>query len=140
MQTDFNDAAHRHFEDAHLLERYAKIANADHLFGLSAECALKAVMQGLGMTLTHDGVPSNKQYRVHINKLWNQFSCFASGRNATKYAQCLDPNSNPFNNWTINHRYFHRSNITAQMLLDHKKGAQTAMNLLGQATLDGVVT
>jgi len=47
MPTDFRDAAERHFEDAGYLEAGNRPANADHLFGLSAECALKAVMQGL---------------------------------------------------------------------------------------------
>jgi len=54
-------------------------ANADHLFGLAAECALKAVMQALGMlSLRSDGVPADKKHKVHINDLWNEFITFAN--------------------------------------------------------------
>ena len=70
MPSDFIDAADRHFEDADFLESNGRVANADHLFGLSAECALKAVMQGLGMALRPGGVPLERRHRVHINDLW----------------------------------------------------------------------
>ena len=46
---DFSDAHRRHWEDAELLHAYSRWANADQLYGFSAECGLKAVMQVLGM-------------------------------------------------------------------------------------------
>jgi hypothetical protein len=49
---DYRDAAERHWEDAGFLINDNRIANTDHLFGMAAECALKAVMQTLGMKLT----------------------------------------------------------------------------------------
>ena len=52
MPLDFRDAAKRHWKDAeYLLEDERFAANADHLFGMSAECALKAVMLSLGMQM-----------------------------------------------------------------------------------------
>ena len=67
MPIDFCDAAQRHWEDAGYLLADARPANADQLFGLSAECALKAIMLALGMTLRADGAPEKPQHRVHIN-------------------------------------------------------------------------
>ena len=46
---DFHDAHLRHWQDAELLFRHDRWANADQLYGLSAECGLKAVMRLLEM-------------------------------------------------------------------------------------------
>jgi len=40
---DFLDAHERHWEDAELLFGNRRWANADHLYGLAAECGLKAL-------------------------------------------------------------------------------------------------
>ncbi len=137
MPSDFRDAADRHFEDAGLLGSNKRVANADHLFGLSAECALKAVMQGLGMKLRADGAPSERGHRVHVNDLWPEFRSFASGRNAVRYADYIG--LNPFSDWNIGQRYSHRSDISKDMLESHKKGAEKTMELLHKAIFDGVV-
>ena len=52
---DFVDAHRRHWEDAELLFDHQRWANADQLYGLSAECGLKAVMQILGMPVDDQG-------------------------------------------------------------------------------------
>lgn len=79
MPVDFRDAAERHWEDAGHLLADARLANSDHLFGLSAECALKSVMLELGMRLKNNGKPE-VPYAVHINKLWDEFITFAHNR------------------------------------------------------------
>lgn len=43
-RSDFFNAHQRHWKDAELLYKEKRWANADHLYGLSAECGLKAVM------------------------------------------------------------------------------------------------
>lgn len=139
MPTDFRDAAERHFEDAGYLEAGNRPANADHLFGLSAECALKAVMQGLGMELRRDGAPDQRQYRVHINRLWGEFITFSQLRSGEKYASLIDPMANAFSDWDVSQRYWHRNDITHDMLTRHKNGAQQTKQLLDRAILDGVV-
>ena len=47
--SDFTDAHCRHWDDAELLFKLQRWANADQLYGFSAECGLKAVMTFLGM-------------------------------------------------------------------------------------------
>jgi hypothetical protein len=54
---DFADAHRRHWEDAELLFAHDRWANADQLYGFSAECGLKTVMQALGMNTDAAGVP-----------------------------------------------------------------------------------
>lgn len=49
MVTDFMDAHHRHWEDAELLFNASRWANADHHYGMVAECGLKRLMIVFGM-------------------------------------------------------------------------------------------
>ncbi len=137
MPNDFRDAAERHWEDAGYLLRDSRIANADHLFGLSAECALKAIMAALGMTLRPDGRPMERSYGVHINKLWNEFVSFANARNGAHYASQLSGLSNPFTNWDIDQRYHHRSDVTPGIAENHQRAAQMVKQVLDNAILNG---
>ena len=68
---DFVDAHHRHRADAELLFENDRWANADQLYGFSAECGLKAVMQACGMPVDGaTGMPTGK-YREHLPKIWD---------------------------------------------------------------------
>jgi hypothetical protein len=73
---DFRAAARRHHDDAGFLLADSRWANADHLAGLAAECALKAIMQftPFGATPNARGIlilsHSSKELRQHIDKLW----------------------------------------------------------------------
>lgn len=59
MQTDlpidYGDSADRHWLDAELLRGGRRTNNADQLYGLAAECALKAIMVRLGAPSTPAG-------------------------------------------------------------------------------------
>lgn len=140
MPVDFRDAAERHWGDAgRLFEEDARLANADHLLGLSAECALKAVMCALGMTLGKSGAPQDKLYKVHINELWNEFVSFSTARFGARYAVFLMSMPNPFDDWHVNQRYEHRSRFIQTAVEKHREGAQNAKRILEQAVLDGVI-
>jgi len=137
MPVDFRDAAERHWEDAEYLSADTRTANADHLYGLSAECVLKAVMFALGMTLRTDGVPADRQHRVHINDLWNEFVSFTNSRNGAQYASQISNIANPFTNWSVNQRYDHRTGVTSVITETHRQGAQMAKQILDSAILNG---
>lgn len=137
MPVDFYDAAQRHWEDAGYLLTDARLANADHLFGLSAECALKAIMLALGMTVRPDGAPADRQHRVHINRLWNEFVSFANTRSGAHYASPLSGVPNPFMNWDVNQRYNHRGDLTPGVAEGHHQAARTVKQVLDQAVLNG---
>jgi len=83
MKADFKNAYDRHQKDAEILFDKKRYANADQLYGLAAECALKAVMVGLDPALANqDGDLVNQGDKKHIDKLWGHFRFFLSGRSA----------------------------------------------------------
>ena len=133
---DYYDAAQRHWDDANHLLSTNRLPNADQLFGVSAECALKAIMLPLGMPMNNDR-PSNKKHG-HINVLWDEFITFATGKGQAHYAAALGT-INPFLNWDVGQRYDHSSVISPQIVTDHKVSAEVALNCLTQAVMDGVV-
>lgn len=74
MQADFLDANERHWDDAEHLFQAQRWANADHLYGIAAECGLKRLMLAFGMP--YDAVrdrPANAQDRVHAEGCWARF-------------------------------------------------------------------
>lgn len=135
---DFYDAAKRHFEDAEHLFLANKYANADQLFGLSAECALKAIMLTGGMPMKDSGsMPQNSNHRRHIDKLWDEFITFADGRLIHKYADSLG-NTNLFSSWDVSHRYENRSVISQEVATQHKAAADQVLQVFNTADIDGI--
>ena len=139
MSLDYCDAANRHWQDANYLLNDDRLANADQLFGLSAECALKAVMLPLGMQLKPNGVPVDKRHG-HIDKLWDEFETFVETRGGAGYAAILASQPNPFaNGWMVDQRYHARSTILKHTVNNHHNGAKLAKICLDMAILDGIV-
>jgi hypothetical protein len=137
MSADFRDASARHFEDAELLLGHPREANADHLFGLSAECSLKAVMLALGMAVNTDGAPADRGHKVHMPELWAAFQSFAEGRLASRYLEPLDK-SNPFSDWAVDQRYWTRAAITTSAPSRHRTAAAQCRLSLEKLLFDGV--
>lgn len=137
MSTDFRDASDRHFEDAEILLAQTREANADHLFGLSAECSLKAVMLALGMAVNTDGAPADRGHKVHMPELWAAFQSFAEGRLASRYLEPLDK-ANPFSDWAVDQRYWARAAVTAPAPSRHKAAAAQCRLSLEKLLFDGV--
>ncbi len=138
MPLDFRDAAKRHWKDAEYLLEDERFANADHLFGMSAECALKAVMLSLGMQMV--GNMPEKTYAKHINLLWDLFGTFANSRNGARYALQISGTPNPFSNWTVNQRYDSRTDFTPGVVEDHRTAARMAKQVLESAIINGDIT
>jgi len=139
MSTDFKDASARHLEDAEslLAPPLRREANADHLFGLSAECSLKAVMLGLGMTVTPTGAPADRGHKVHMPELWAAFQSFAMGQLASRYLEPLDK-QNPFADWDVEQRYWSRAAVLTTATGAHHRGAIQCRASLEKLLLDGV--
>lgn len=138
MPVDFRDAADRHWTDSWYLSKDNRLPNADHLLGLAAECALKAVMLGLGMLL-HGGAPADRLPFKHINILWDEFITFAQNRNGSHYAAMLSGTPNPFSDWDIDQRYHHRTQFSEPLVTNHHNATKAVMMVLQAATLNGDV-
>ncbi|MFM0518422.1 hypothetical protein PQR08_13400 [Caballeronia jiangsuensis] len=137
MSTDFLDAHQRHWDDAEHLLAAGRWANADHLYGLSAECGLKRLMIAFGMETNTTGVPKVKKDKVHVDEAWDRYESYRSGH-------CLGANyplplSNAFDTWNVSQRYDHRMYFDQAVAQAHRAGADTVKNLISQAQQAGVI-
>lgn len=138
MQADFLDAHERHWNDAEHLLQAQRWANADHLYGMAAECGLKRLMLAFNMPYdpTQDR-PANQQDRVHADGAWSRLQTYSSGHvQGTGYVLAAN---NPFGNWHVSDRYAHQSNFNQAYVQAHQMGAQTVCNLIAQARRDGLI-
>ena len=132
---DFHAAHLRHWRDAELLFEHRRWANADHLYGLSAECGLKALMVDLGMEVTEDdGRPARPEHRQHVNALWSEFISFAIG-NSFQYLDML-PDGEPFDDWSTADRYAHGSHFSDAGVSPHRSAADAVRKMMQTAQLD----
>ncbi len=137
MQTDFLDAHERHLEDAKMLHENERLANADHLYGMSAECGLKWLMLAFGMSFDSDrDRPEKDKDRKHVDMIWHRYEVYRSGHHlGIGYAL---PAQNPFDDWNANQRYAHRSNFDAARVQKHRTGAEEVRNMVKKAKLEGL--
>ncbi|RUQ38618.1 MAG: SAM-dependent methyltransferase [Candidatus Competibacteraceae bacterium] len=138
MQADFLDAHERHWDDAERLFQAQRWANADHLYGMAAECGMKRLMLAFGMLFdAAKDRPAQQVDRVHANGVWARFESYRSGHaQATGYAL---PPSNPFANWDVADRYAHQANFDQARAQGHQAGAQTIRNLIAKAQREGLL-
>jgi hypothetical protein len=138
MSSDFRDASARHLEDAKLLETQSRLANADHLYGVSAECSLKCIMLGLGHPPDAVGAPTG--HRDHINVLLANFQVWASGLLDASHLAML-PNSAAFAQWNVNQRYWSRSNgrFVAGTVAGTASAADQCRKVVNDMILDGIL-
>lgn len=134
MTTDFLDAHKRHWEGAELLYENSHWANADHLYGLSAECGVKALMCAFGMTLDAFERPPSQDAR-HIDKLEPRYEVYRAGKYPAKYAISFAA----FTNWHASQRYMHRTGFTEMDVELHRKATHAIHNTVIAAKLDGAI-
>ena len=128
---DYVDAHRQHWTDAELLLRESRWLNADQLYGISAECGLKALMPALSMRV---------QWK-HVDVIWPLFALFAAnaqGRVGARFAAHL-PSGTPFSNWSIHNRYAHSKYFGQAGILPHRIAAEGVCTMIQCAKLDGVI-
>jgi len=139
LPTDYLDAMKRHWEDAELLwiQNPKRFANADQLYGLVAECGLKALMAKLVPNF-FDNIrqrPSDLLDRKHANLIWGRYLHHSQGSAASRYA--LPPISNPFGQWEIDDRYANRIHFVHARVKGHRDAALIVKQLVDQAEEKG---
>ncbi|MFZ1828407.1 MAG: hypothetical protein WAW42_06500 [Candidatus Competibacteraceae bacterium] len=128
---NFPVAAFRHWRDAQLLERENCVENADQLYGLTAECAIKKALVELP-AFARAGM-LDESYRKHINELWGK----VNHQSLQKRYSCLCAilkAPNPFLNWHIDQRYAADGVISIEEMHEHR---DVARRLLGAVRLTG---
>lgn len=137
MPEDFYDAHERHYDDAEFLYAEKRWANADHLFGVAAECGLKA------LTEKFKGGALQRAERLHINEpskpanAWDIFESYRSGHSLS--AKFSMPPDNPFLDWDVSQRYASRTNFNQAVVDPHREGADLVMNLVITADVEGIL-
>lgn len=131
MAEAFRESATRHWNDASLLERNGRRANANQLYGFAAECAIKtALCQLPGFA---QGGELGKYYRAHINELWDRVHIQQlQKRFSTLMAVLKQPN--PFHDWSVDNRYAVEEALSEEAFNRHRDWAK---RLLGIAGLSG---
>ncbi|CAK8719245.1 MAG: hypothetical protein CDV28_12622 [Candidatus Electronema aureum] len=138
MQCDFYDAHDRHWQDAEQLFQAQRWANADHLYGVAAECGLKALMLKFGMVFnSNKDMPNDKKDREHANGIWARYESYRSGhQQGVSYGL---PSANPFQDWHVSQRYAHQADFDIIRAESHRKGAELVCKLIKQAKTDGLI-
>ncbi len=136
MDTDFLDAHDRHKQDADFLFEASRWANADHLYGVAAECGLKRLMMLFGMTVSATGDPTDKNDKVHAKAIWARYESYRSGNTAG--ASYPLPTINPYADWDVAQRYAHQSHFDEVRAKVHQNGANVVHALIKKAKLDGL--
>ncbi|MFC4487917.1 SAM-dependent methyltransferase [Tepidiphilus baoligensis] len=138
MQADFLDAHERHWDDAERLYQAGRWANADHLYGLAAECGLKRLMLAFGMPFdTAKDRPSNSVDRVHADGIWARFEAYRCGHyQGAGYAL---PAVNAFGDWHVSQRYAHQSQFEQARAQRHQSGAASVHGLINKAQRQGLI-
>ena len=135
--TDYVDAHGRHWRDAEVLYGHKCVANADHLYGFSAECGLKAMMEVLGMRLDATGKPP-RQYMKHVQDIWPEFKTFANARGGWRFLKQL-PGGSPFADWSQDDRYAHSQYVQKGAVDQHRTAALGVRRMVERAEQDGTL-
>jgi hypothetical protein len=131
MTTDFYNAFERHFKDAEMLFGISRWANAYQLYGYSAECALKCIMQKV-FSITLDPTKDFK----HFPDILTRYETYRTGAYAVGYEL---PPTTPFYLWTLKARYAPESDFDQAFVEPYKKGTSDIMTLIVRAMTEGLI-
>lgn len=143
-QPDFASAARRHHDDAQHLFDGGRLASADHLAGLAAECYLKVVqVEHLGYAVSTTGPPtppgkSRSAASGHLPALWQEVANNLNGRAGARFVSLLTV-GRPFDAWQINDRYSDGAHCTSSVVQQHLHATGSVAVLVEQARQDGVL-
>ncbi|MEN9480156.1 MAG: hypothetical protein RLZZ298_1551 [Pseudomonadota bacterium] len=131
---NFLDAHKRHWEDAELLRKELRWANADHLYGVAAECGLKFLIQVIAPRAWQNDEPIQKD-KAHVmeqkkQNIWDRYQTYLEGSQGARYTL---PQDNPFLDWDISDRYAERAHFSEASVAPHRHGAEAVRQLVERA-------
>lgn len=135
VQYSYTHAAKRQIREAVGLWKGGARETAAHLAGLSAECALKSVLVGLGVLAAgSDGQITERKLRLHIDKLFGQFQMLLHGHRGAAYAALLPSLvPQPFHDWLVDHRYLADRQLSTEVFERWMWAAIVISKLLDEA-------
>ncbi|WP_171938963.1 hypothetical protein [Herbaspirillum rubrisubalbicans] len=141
MQVKYPQAALRHMKDAAILEERSRPHNAGQLYGIAAECGLKALLVAKGSPTTPTGDLKEREDRKHLpdlKALMSTITVFSDGRQASQYLAMM-PDLNNFDDWKIDHRYWIDAQVPVASLGAWKIAANQVAAMVEQANIDGIL-
>jgi hypothetical protein len=79
MSEVFGDAALRHWQDASLLESNKRVCNADQLFAMATECAIKVALTAVSTRSDADSGASRSPIPAHRDHPFRSIAITDSG-------------------------------------------------------------
>ena len=128
---DFMDAHLRFWEDAELLFENERWASADQMYGFSAECGLKAMIEGLGESI-------DDRYRKHVQDLWPKFMSFSHSHSLGALCLSFLPEGQPFSDWSHHDRYANRNHANEERATSHRLAARAIVAMVEARLLQGI--
>ena len=136
MKTDYLDAHERHLEDAEMLFDGQRLANADHLYGIAAECGVKQLMVLFGMQVDSKGTPTDRKNWFHADQAWTRYESYRTGYAANTLFSL--PSDDPFHDWKVEQRYYNRTDFDIGIVTAHRSGAIAVKNLMKNVKISGL--
>lgn len=123
---DYVDAAQRHFQDAKILHAQvpSRLANASHLYGIAAECALKCIMRGAG---NRGRVP--KGSGGHLPLLLREFEVHSVARGNAALLKRVKQCANGLSLWSVDQRYLAQTSFLLHTVDGEADSAQKLLAL-----------
>ena len=120
---DYADAAQRHFDDAELLhlQTPCRLANASHLYGFAAECAMKSIMLG---AKSKGNTP-----RVHLPALLKEFKNHSVAKGNAQLVNVVTNHVAKFSSWAVEQRYHNQTMFTVETVKNQAVGAKNLLTL-----------
>ena len=136
MADDYKDASMRHLTDAETLYQQPskRLANASHLFGLSAECSMKAIIQKNSPTKKFSGQDG------HIPNVFSELQNISPiGSGASTLSGDVAKIIKKFSGWRVAQRYENQSLFLEQTTKAQMEGAQSANQLMNNYLHGGTI-
>jgi hypothetical protein len=128
MVENYSSSAGRHYFDAELLAQENRLQNADQLYGLAAECAIKAALVVAPTRLADGTLPP--AFKEHVNILWNRVSVNAIQKQFPSLCAVLKL-QNPFEDWSVHQRYLGNAAPDQTALQAHRDVTRRLLHAVG---------
>lgn len=126
LNEDFSDSAMRSYSAAALLKSSGDLATSSHLFGVAAECALKATLERANIV-----VDKKSKLREHIPKLIDNILYLGYSRHMGAVAPSLDRIKTYFSDYSIDTRYAAENAVDSGRGANWESGALLTLQVCG---------
>ncbi|ANB78120.1 hypothetical protein AYM40_37785 (plasmid) [Paraburkholderia phytofirmans OLGA172] len=128
MAENYASSAGRHYADAEVLVKAERRQNADQLYGLAAECAIKAALVVAPTRLPDGTLPA--AFKEHVNDLWDKVSVNAIRKQYPTLCAVLKL-PNPFADWSVHQRYADNVVPDQIVLQTHRDATRRLLHAVG---------